>query len=321
MISLKKIFSGKNLLLFTVIGLIALFIAQSDHYIKTTFDGITIWAVAVLPSLLPFFFLTALLTKTQNLSGLARRGEKISRFLYKSSGISLYIRLMSIISGYPVGAKLIYDLKKSNIINKAQAEKYCTFTSTSGPLFIVGAVGISMFYNKLFGIIMLISHIISSGLVGIIFRKMPDNGLIAPLFDDKKVDAVLYDCIYQSIISVLIVGGFVAVFYTFSQMVMDLKILLPIEKLFTPIFGDMAKGFVYGLIECTRGAKLISSVSTGKLACATCEAIISFGGMSVWCQSLAYLKKAGVRVWVFALSKVLHTIISFLICYFLLMLI
>ncbi len=314
-----KILNGKNLSVLLIIGLIALFIINSDVYIKTTYKGILLWATTVVPSLLPFFFLTALLTKSGCVTKIAKSG-KVSRFLYNAQGISLYIRLMSILSGYPVGAKIISDLYKSGAISREQAEKYCTFTSTSGPLFIVGAVAIGMYGNKTYGYVMLLSHILSSMLVGVFFRKLPDNGPIAPLFNDKDYDAILYEAIYSAVISVLIVGGFVAVFYTFSEMAENLKLLLPLQK-FLSLFLDegLAKGTAAGLIECTKGAMMLSTYSKGELSCALSSAIISFGGLSVWFQSLAYLQKAGVRIWIFATSKILHTVICFLICYILLL--
>lgn len=317
----NKIFSGKNLLILAVIWLIALFIVKSDVYIKTTYRGILIWGSTVLPSLLPFFFLTALLTKTGSVVKLSEKLTPVSKFLYNADGISLYIRLSSLISGYPIGAKLICDLYKSGKITTRQAEKYCTFTSTSGPLFIVGAVAIGAYGNKYYGFIMLISHVLSSCLVGIIFRKMPDNGLIAPLFSKSNYDNVLYESMYSAVLSVLLVGGFVAVFFTLSEMINDLKLLYPLQK-FLSLFLDekLAEGFSLGLIECTKGTVILSNASKGKLSCALSCALISFGGLSVWCQSLTYLKIAKVRVFIFAAAKVLHTIIAFLLCYILLFL-
>lgn len=318
-ISKKRFLSGKNFVVLAVIGLIALFIVKSDVYVKTTFDGLKIWALTIAPSLLPFFFLTTLLTKTTSIEKFSAKTDKISRFLYGSQGISLYVRIMSILSGYPMGAKIICDLYKSKIITSKQAEKYSTFTSTSGPLFIVGAVAIGMFNNKTYGFIMLISHLFSSMLVGVIFKKLPDNSLIAPFFEKNHCDNVLYDTAYSAVISVLIVGAFSSVFYTFSQMVTDLKILMPIEKLLSLFLSeDLSVGVCAGLIECTRGALILSQAKNTKIAVSLTIAIISLGGLSVWFQSLAYLKTAKIRIPIFILSKILHSFIAFLICYILL---
>lgn len=314
-------FSVKIILLnIAVIGLIALFVAKSDVYIKTTYQGLKVWATTVVPSLLPFFFLTALLTKTGSVLFLSKKFGKLSKALYRADGISLYIRLSSLISGYPVGAKIIADLYSGGIITSRQAEKYCTFTSTSGPLFIVGVVAIGAYQNAFYGFIMLLSHYLSSVLVGVIFRKLPDNRPIGGLLTKKDCDAVLYESMYSSVISVLLVGGFIAVFYTFSEMALDLNLLFPFIKILSPVLGeDFSKAFLVGLIECTHGALSLARVSKGTLSCALSCALISFGGISVWCQSLSYLSRAKVRAKIFIASKLLHTVIAFSICYILLL--
>ena len=50
-----------------------LFAAFSDRYLSVVAEGIALWAAVVLPSLFPFFFLTALLTGLNAVSGLAAR--------------------------------------------------------------------------------------------------------------------------------------------------------------------------------------------------------------------------------------------------------
>ena len=72
--------------------------------------------------------------------------------------------------GYPVGAKLVGEFFDAGLIDGKQAKKIASFTSTSGPLFIVGTVGVSMFDNKLFGFVLLFSHYLSALLNGLIYR-------------------------------------------------------------------------------------------------------------------------------------------------------
>ncbi len=310
----------KKILTFcVVIGLIALFIANSSVYIEATRQGIKVWALTVLPSLLPFFFLTTLLTKTCNFSALCKHLNGFSKAIYNSNGISLYIRFISLISGYPVGAKIIADLYKGGIISSREAEKYCTFSSTSGPLFIVGAVAVGMYKNSFYGLIMLVSHYLSSALVGIIFRKLPDNRPIAPLFNDFGCDNVLYESMYSSVVSVLLVGGFCSVFYTFAEMASDIGLLIPLNKLLSLFLDkDLSSSFTIGLIECTHGILNLSLCDKGILSASLSCTLISFGGISVWLQSLAYLKAAKVRTKIFIWSKILHTVITFFVCYTLL---
>ena len=64
-------------------------------------------------------------------------------------GIGAYAFIMGIISGYPVGAKIVTEFRKNGDCSRAEAERLLAFTNNSGPLFIIGSVGISMFGNTL----------------------------------------------------------------------------------------------------------------------------------------------------------------------------
>lgn len=70
-----------------------------------------------------------------------------------SLGIGAYAFIMGIISGYPVGAKIVTEFRKNGNCSRAEAERLLAFTNNSGPLFIIGTVGVSMFGNTLIRII------------------------------------------------------------------------------------------------------------------------------------------------------------------------
>ena len=86
-------------------------------------DGVRIWATKVMPALLPFFVLSKLLSYTDFIPALSKKLTPITKCLYNIGGVSGYIYLMSIISGYPVGAFLTSDLYKSNKITLLQAHQ------------------------------------------------------------------------------------------------------------------------------------------------------------------------------------------------------
>ena len=292
-----------------------------DKYIKLTLDGIKIWALTVLPSLLPFFFLTTLFTFVGFVGRISNLMLPLTKRIYGVSGIGFYVQLMSFLSGYPIGAKIVSDLAKNGVIDKKQANSIATFSSTSGPLFIVGSVGIGMFLSKKIGYILLISHLLGSIICGMIFKLiLKPTSESTSLCVSKTCDNVLYESIYSAVISVIIVGGFIAIFYTLSAIIADIKILYPLEAILKPIFGNLSDGILTGIIECTMGAKKLSLMPSAISITLTCG-IISFGGISVWCQSLIYLTQAKVNIEIFALSKLVHTAISMIICYVLLLIV
>ena len=151
----------------TVIGLAL----NPEIYIQATFEGLLVWATVVLPALLPFFMLTTMLTKLGVVNNFCQIFNPLTKFLFKAPAISSYIFFMSIISGYPVGAKLTSDCYKQGLITTTEASKITTFTSTSGPMFIIGTVGVGMLHSYLAGVIIFLSHILASIINGIFYRN------------------------------------------------------------------------------------------------------------------------------------------------------
>ena len=67
------------------------------------------------------------------------------------------------------GAKIVNKFYEDGICNKQEAERMLAFTNNSGPLFIIGTVGISLFGNTTIGIILFITHILACLTVGLLF--------------------------------------------------------------------------------------------------------------------------------------------------------
>lgn len=130
--------------------------------------GITLWANNVVPSLFPFFVAVELLKHTNLIYFLSIKLDKYMKPIFNLPGVASFPFVMGLISGYPVGAKIVSDLYSNNLCTKKEAERMLAFTNNSGPLFIIGTVGCSFYSNTSIGILLLISHILSSISVGII---------------------------------------------------------------------------------------------------------------------------------------------------------
>ena len=118
-------------------------------------NGLTVWAIAVIPALFPFFVLSKLLVELNFFERFAKYIAPITRKLFKAPAISGYIFIISIVSGYPIGAKLTEEYYKKGLLTATQCKKIATFTSTSGPLFILGTVGGKFLGNPSIGFILL----------------------------------------------------------------------------------------------------------------------------------------------------------------------
>ncbi len=125
-------------IIFTLFA-IGLVIFSKDN-LQASKDGLSLWVTSVVPALLPFFIACELLSYTDIVNFLGRKLKKIMRPLFNVPGEGAFPLIMGIISGYPVGAKIVTNFRKNGICTKEEAERLITFTNNSGPLFIIGTV-------------------------------------------------------------------------------------------------------------------------------------------------------------------------------------
>jgi hypothetical protein len=104
-------------------------------------------------------------------------------------------------------------------------------------------------------------------------------------------------------------------------MAYDLKILgffsNNLEKVFNMINIDnsFAKGISSGLVEMTRGLAEIASSSNNQLKLIFSSCLISFGGFSIFIQTLTFLNECKIKALYLLKIKCLQTILSGLVAY------
>ncbi|EPZ60172.1 putative membrane protein [[Clostridium] sordellii ATCC 9714] len=206
-----------------ILGII-LFPSDSINAAK---NGYKIWTDTLIPSLLPFIIAANLIVKLKFIDVIGLIINPITRKLFNVSGKSSLVFAISTVSGYPVGAKLASELRQNNEISKFEAQRLVSFCSTSGPLFIVGAVSVGMFNNPPLGYLILICHYLSALTVGFLFKNygretiicdktnfnFEVNKIISKRRNENKGFFVLFgDAVFSGVNTILMVGGFVIVF-------------------------------------------------------------------------------------------------------------
>ncbi|HOQ08473.1 MAG TPA: nucleoside recognition domain-containing protein, partial [Clostridiales bacterium] len=111
----------------------------SDTAAKAALKGLNLWSSAVVPSLLPFFIASELLNSSGFINVAGTLLEPVMRPLFRLPGCSSLALALGVTSGYPVGARITADLRKSGALTRTEAERLLAFTNNSGPLFIIGA--------------------------------------------------------------------------------------------------------------------------------------------------------------------------------------
>lgn len=291
-----------------------LIILSPARYAKACADGIALWAKAVLPTLFPFLILTAILTKLGAAETLTRRAAPLSG-KHRIPPATAYCFFMSILSGYPVGSRIVADLAKNGEIGEKEAARIGAVCSTSGPMFLIGSVGGTMFGDAKAGAILFASHLLGVLLVCLAFLPFLKPLPASPHCQtDKTADNLLSDSVHGAVVSILCVGGFIAAFYVLFLALSDMRLLTPVSNFLSLFFPEqVAEGICAGLLEATQGcARLASTQSIFALpAAAFCT---TFGGASILAQQLSFLQGAGVKTFPFIGIKALQGIASFLLC-------
>lgn len=256
--------------------------------------GISLWLGNVLPALLPFFICANFL---QNIG--------VIRFL--KSGVFPFA--MSVLSGYPMGAKIIGDLKRGGEISCSEAKRLMSFCNTSGPAFMVGAVGAGMLGSGTLGGIIAIAHYAGALINGMVYGRIigVEGGAqmmkAAPL--DKGMQESFTEAILMSFKSLGIVLAYIVLF----MFVTDLLHLSGVLSLFS---SQAVRALIKGFFEMTVGCGAVAECTalTGSMKCILCSFIMSWGGLSVMGQTMSMLSGTGISMGYLFLSKLTHALFS-----------
>lgn len=324
--SLKKNLLPIIFILFTI----SLVIFSSSNLVAAK-NGLKLWATNVVPALFPFFIATELLSYTNVADKLSKLFSKLMRPIFNVPGNAAYAFILGVISGYPVGAKIVTSFRNSNSCTKDEGERMLAFTNNSGPLFIIGTVGITLFKSSTIGILLLITHILASitvgFLLGIFHRNTKSNKIIDKHIINNSqtkncnisnLGEILGNSILSASKTIIIIGGFVVLFSVIISILNNSNIINIITSLFLPICKifniDIAfiKSILIGMLELTNGVSLVSSITSKFFTTniVICAFLLGFGGISVLLQVLSITSKSDLSIKTYIIGKLLQGIIA-----------
>ena len=315
---LKKPKAITEIAVFSALLLLAIMLSTNKKYQTAVLDGIMLWAAAVLPALFPYLVITSIVSSLKITATISNALSPLTTKLFNVNGNVGYALFLSIMCGYPVGAKCVSELKTRKLIGDSESVRASALCSSSSPVFLMCSVGNLTFGNPLFGLLLFVTHFLSALTVGFIFsfyHRYEPPKKTTDFSNANKSENVLYDSVYSAVISVLVVGGIITLFYLLTEMLSDigaLKILSELFYLFTKN-KCVSVGISSGIFECTKGIKILASCGISLFTLPITAAICGFGGISVIMQSVAYLKKAKIKTATFIFSKTLAAIINFIL--------
>lgn len=291
-----------NVLITATIILVGLIISRGEEAILYSKDALYICTDMIIPSLFPFFICSGILIY----SGFCEKISKIFApvmkplFNINPNGSSAFV--LGMISGYPLGAVTACQLYESGYISKSETERLLAFCNNSGPLFILGSVGIGLYMGLNIGIILYTAHLLGAILVGICMKNHHSSEHSAPDYTLSTKNTSFAEIFHQSttnaVNSMLLVCGTIVFFSVASRLFLG---IIPFEL----------PAWVYGLFEFSSGNVFISAAAIplpAKLV--TASIITGFAGISVHMQVMAVTAKHHLCIKPYFFGKILHGLFS-----------
>lgn len=253
------------------------------------------------PTLIPFMIISNILIKYNFIDELSDLFNFITTKFFKVNKSCAFAIIMSMISGTPSNSKYLKELYDSNLINLYDIKKCLSFCHFTNPIFILNTIGLNFLNNKKLGLIILISHFISSFVIALIYRNkkiiITKNHLMTK--NNNKFITILNDSIINTANTLLLILGII----TFCLIITSLiDIIFKINNNFK---------FIYGLIEITQGLKYLSLSNLNiSIKAIICSFLISFGGLCIHVQVFSILDNKKIRYLPYLFSRILHGIIS-----------
>lgn len=295
----------KRNIFYTVSILIMVFILwQAEAVMQYTRDALYMCYEFIIPSLFPFFVCSGLLIYSGFATVIAKGAQGIMKPLFNISPSGAAAFILGIISGFPSGAICAKDLYKSGNLSKSEAERLLSFCNNSGPLFIIGSLGVSMYSKPIYGVLIYSVHIVSSVIVGMIFSRYGKGKHNSPPTRINQREITLSQAfaisLNESAKSILIVCFSIIFFSALSRAILS---LIPM--------GETLNAIIYGICEFSTGALNISALDIDdfyKLILSSL--IVGFSGLCVHIQVMAVTSEAGLSLKPYILGKCLHSIIA-----------
>lgn len=330
------------LLIFCV--LMVLYPAETWH---AGVRGLSIWWDVLFPSLFPFLVLSELLLGFGIVHFLGTLLNPLMRPLFRVPGSGGFVFAVSCASGYPTGAKLTAQLWEQKLVTREEGERLVAFTTSSDPIFMIGAVSVGFFHNVAIAPLLVASHYAAAFLVGILMRfhgstargSAPDipsaspsgeiagNRLIRAIYamhearkaDGRAFGELLRQAISSSLRLIIIVGGLVVFFSVMLELLVQTGWLAGLYGITEQLLRhsglppSLSPSLVGGLFEVTLGNKEAGSAGAAiplvyKVAAAAF--VLSWGGLSVHAQIMSVLSNTPMRYGPFLFARAIHALVA-----------
>ncbi|QJC51251.1 sporulation integral membrane protein YlbJ [Paenibacillus albicereus] len=326
--------------------LMALMAFYPASVLASSLRGLSIWWEVLFPALFPFFVLSELMLGLGIVHFAGKLLDPVMRPAFRIPGSGGFVLAMGYLSGYPVGARLASQLWDQKLITRVEGERLVAITTTSDPIFLIGAVSVGFFHQPGIAPVLAAAHYGSSLAIGFLMRwhgrgeaeaaapepplrRSPTvrkrGGLAsalkamhdARLLDGRPFSVLVRDAVQSGLRLMIVVGGLVVVFSVLMELLRETSLIGLLEAalgLLFEAFGGSASSaapVISGLFEVTLGAKASSEASLDLVHRTALAAwVLSWAGLSVHAQIASLVSHTGMRYRPFLLARFLHGLIA-----------
>ena len=169
------------------------------------------------------------------------------------------------------------------------------------------------------GIIILISNILASLLNGLLYRGKNVNSNLKFQYEKTNKCNLLQDSVYDSLISILMVGSYIVLSFIVLDILKNLHITTKLSIIICGVFNisnkhDVVVSVLNGIVEITRGIFDLSKTGASiELKTILASSMIGFGGFSIMLQGLNFLTQIKIPLKTILLQKTTQAILALIV--------
>lgn len=337
---------GLPLMIASLAGLLFLMICFPGAYLESALRGLAIWWEVLFPSLFPFFIISEIMLGFGVVHLFGTMLDPLMKPLFRIPGSGGFVAAMGYVSGYPIGAKLTAKLWEQKMVTREEGERLVAFTTSSDPIFLIGAVSVGFFHNPKIAAILALAHYGGGFIIGLLMRFHGKHTVSAQeekahssakyerssrlqraftamhearLQDGRSLGELLRQAVESSLKLIIVVGGLVVFFSVFLEMLTTAGIMTYfyriLENGLTAVHfpASLSEALVGGLFEVTLGARSAGEAASSvplPFKAAAAAFILSWGGLSVHAQVASILHATNLRYLPFMVARLVHAILA-----------
>ena len=250
----------------------------SDELAEYVSKGLILSVRIIIPSVFPFLLITepaVRFIRFERIDGIRRLFER----LFHINGAALPVFVCGVLCGFPLGAKLAIMMYENGKISKCECERLVAFANNASPGYAICAVGMRMRGSLTEGILLYISILTSSVIVGILVGINKDNSTDSHFITRQKCSFA--ESVKSSATICIHITGFVAVFS------------IAVGAVDHFIRDDVLKAIIISVLEIGNAGIYLSDlcIMPRGVTLALTAFSMSFSGICVCAQTLGLINK------------------------------